>query len=98
VAAIVLDHEQAHQESRGGNREQQPQPPVTEMDGRPDERPQRDQRQEGDGDFQQAPCSAGIAIMREDLRPDARTASGRDMVLSMTGQSDDLSLFSREAP
>ena len=72
VPAIVLDHEQPHQESGGRNGEQQRYPPEAKVIGRPHQRPQRRQRGEGDAEFNEAARGARLAIAQQNLRPTAR--------------------------
>ena len=54
VAAVVLDHEQPHQEAGGRHGEQQAQPPEPKRIGQPHQRPQARQRTEGDAEFDDA--------------------------------------------
>src|SRR3546814_9996953 len=62
VAAIVLDHEEPHEQSRGEQGGQQGERPITEMNRRPGQRPQPDEGQEGNRDLDQAAGGAGVAI------------------------------------
>ena len=67
VPAIVLDHEQPHQESRGRYGEQQGQPPKAEVIGRPHRDPEQHKRPEGDAELERAAGSAGVAVAVENL-------------------------------
>ena len=69
MAAIVLDHEQPHQEAGSRHREQQGEPPVAEMERCPGQHPERDERHERDRDLDGAAAVAGFAVARENLRP-----------------------------
>src|SRR3546814_13967380 len=68
VAAIVLDHEEPHEQSRGEQGGQQGERPITEMNRRPGQRPQPDEGQEGNRDLDQAAGGAGVAIGRSEER------------------------------
>lgn len=70
VAAIVLDHEQPHQEGRREDDERQRQP-IADIERRPGQRPQGGQRHDGDGDLDDAAHGARLIIARENLRPGA---------------------------
>ena len=75
VAAIVLDHEGAHQKPGGGHGEQQGQE-VADMHQRPHRRPQRRQRQQGDADLRQAARQVGVAVAREHAGKPLRGGQG----------------------
>ena len=66
VAAIVLDHEQAHEKARGRHREQQARP-IAEIEGYPHQKPERDQRPGCDDEFDDAACGVRSAIARQGL-------------------------------
>ena len=71
VAAIVLDHEESHQESRGwyGERKREP---VAEIERRPHQKPERNERDNCDDDLDDAAAIAGLPVGHENLRPGAR--------------------------
>ena len=64
VAAIMLDHEQAHHEARRWNRQQQGQP-ETELRQDRHQNPQGHKGNCGDCDFEDGAAVAGMAIGRE---------------------------------
>ena len=75
VAAIVLDHEESHQESRGwyGERKREP---VAEIERRPHQHPERNEWDNCDYDLDGATAVAGLPVGRENLRPGARIRCG----------------------
>jgi hypothetical protein len=72
VAAIVLNHEQPHQEAGGRHRQQQRQPPEAVTVGQPHCHPERDQGACADADFENAAPGARLAIAQQPLGPGAR--------------------------
>ena len=70
VAAIVLDHEQAHEKPGRRNGEQEAHPPEAEHVGDPRRDPQCDQRQQRDEQLDDAALVARRAVAAEQL-PDA---------------------------
>ena len=68
VTAVVLDHEQAHQEQGSWNGEEQRGPPEAEIIEEPRRSPERGERQRGDRQFGNAAGVARLAIAAEDLR------------------------------
>ena len=72
VSAIVLDHEQPHQESGGRNGKQQSEPPKAQVIGRPHHHPEQHERPESDAEFEQTASVAGFAVTRKNLGPGAR--------------------------
>ena len=73
VAAIVLDHEQPHEESRGRHCEEKAEP-VAEIEGRPHQHPEQNERSSRDDDLDRAAPAARLTVAGEDLCPDARIA------------------------
>src|SRR6516162_11494425 len=73
VAAIMLDHEESHQESRGwyGERKREP---VAKIERRPHQHPERNKWDNCDYDLDDATAVAGLPVGRENLRPGARSA------------------------
>ena len=80
VAAIVLDHEQAHQKARGRQRDQQAEPITDVMQRGPHREPQQRKRQQRDHDLDDAAGAARLAIAAENLRPGARFDNGRGVL------------------
>ena len=66
VTAIVLDHEQADQKTRGGNGQQQIKP-VSEVQREPHREPQQHERNGGDQDFDDAASMMRLAEAGESL-------------------------------
>ena len=60
VTAIVLDHEQPHEKAGSRHRDQQGEPPIAEMNQPHISDPERHERHEGDGKFDQC-CVRGSA-------------------------------------
>ena len=75
VAAIVLDHEQPHQKSRGRHGEQKREP-VAEIERRPHQNPERHEWDNCDYDLDDTTAIAGLPVGRENLRPGARIRCG----------------------
>jgi hypothetical protein len=82
VAAIMLDHEQPHQEARGRHGKDQRQP-IADVERGPDQNPQHDQRHKRDADLENAAPVAGLAIARQDLRPTSRPGRRRRRMRGM---------------
>ena len=76
VAAVVLDHEQAHQEARGRDGQEQGQAVAGVAQAEPHQEPQGRERHGGDGQFGQAAGKAGLAVGCQDLRPAAGIVDG----------------------
>ena len=76
VTAIVLDHEQAHEEARCRQREQQTEP-VAEIERCPHQPPEQDKRAGGDGEFDYAPRQIRRAIAEKHLRQAAGIGGNR---------------------
>ena len=78
VTAIVLDHEQPHQEACRRNGEQQADP-VTGAERRPHRKPEQGERHRRDDELREAAREAGLAIPPKDRAPSARwvRAGGR---------------------
>ena len=72
VAAIMLNHEQPHEEARGRHRKQQSDPPIFKMDRCPGQRPKRRKRRGRDRNLHDAADVVGLAIARKGLRPAPR--------------------------
>src|ERR1700687_817449 len=72
VPAIVLDHEQPHQESRGRNGEQQAKPPKSQVIERAHQRPEQNEGSESDAELEQAARAVGFTVAHENLGPGAR--------------------------
>ena len=71
VAAVVLDHEQPHQEAGRRHRDQERRPPVAEPADEPGCGPERGERQRRDDQFDHAAGAARFAIAGENLGPGA---------------------------
>ena len=76
MAAVVLDHEQAHQEARGRDGQEQGQAVAGVAQAEPHQEPQGRERHGGDGQFGQAAGKAGLAVGCQDLRPAAGIVDG----------------------
>ena len=68
VAAIVLDHEDAHQKA-GGRKDEDQTPPMAIGIGSRGQGPQRGKRDEGDGKFDGAAPPVRFLVARQDLQP-----------------------------
>ena len=68
VPAIVLDHEQAHQEARGGDGQQQAEP-VGVAEAQPHQAPQGRERQRGHRQLDQAAGEARLPVPAQQLLP-----------------------------
>ena len=77
VAAIVLDHEQAHQEAGGRHREQQRQPIAEPASTSQSGTHSSDQGQRGDHDLDNAARPLRLTVTRQDLRPALRITRER---------------------
>ena len=73
MTAIVLDHEEPHEESRGRQGEEKAEP-VAEIECRPHRGPEQDERSGRDDDLQQAAPAARLTVAGEDLCPSTRVA------------------------
>src|ERR1700733_8661748 len=71
VAAIVLDHEQADKEARGGNGEQQIKS-VSDLEREPHRQPKENERYDRNQNFDDAASMVRFAISRETLRQGAQ--------------------------
>jgi len=69
VTAIVLDHEQPHQEARRRHRQNKGEPPKAEIARKPGQRPQAHKWSKCDRNLEDAAGMTGFAVAREDLRP-----------------------------
>lgn len=72
MPAIMLNHEQSHEEARGRHRKQQGDPPIFKMDRCPGRRPKRRKRRGRDRNLHDAADVVGLAIARKGLRPASR--------------------------
>ena len=72
VTAVVLDHEQPHEEAGSRYGHQQREPPIAERVRCPAQAPEHDERAERDRDFDDAANVARFTIAREDFRPVSR--------------------------
>jgi hypothetical protein len=68
VAAIVLDHEDPHQKAGGREDEDQAPPMAVGIGGRR-QRPQRDERDEGDCELDGAAPPVRLLVARQNLQP-----------------------------
>jgi len=75
MAAVMLDHEKAHEERRRRDRKWQGQP-VADVQCGPHQEPKPDQGPEGDQDLGHASRMAWRAVARENLRPLAGLVTG----------------------
>ena len=69
MTAVMLDHEQAHQKTGGGDGDKQRSPPITPGESELAREPQRHERQRRYQEFGNAARMARLAIAAEDLRP-----------------------------
>ena len=76
VPAIVLDHEQAHEEARGGNREQQAEP-VRVAQAKQHREPQGHERHHADDELGQAAAGARLPVGCQHHHPVTRVRLGR---------------------
>jgi hypothetical protein len=76
VPAIVLDGEEAHEETGGGDGQRQGQP-VADVERRPGQGPKACQRHNRDGDLDDAAAGAGLPVACENFRPGAGIGHGR---------------------
>ena len=78
MAAIVLDHEEAHQKPGRGQRKQQAKP-VSDIEGGPHQEPQEHKRQHRNHDLEDAARTVRLAIAGEDVRPGAQIGSDMEV-------------------
>jgi hypothetical protein len=71
MTAIVLDHEEAHEQPGGGQEQQDIEPVESEMDGECDREPQGDEGDGRDGQFAHAAQSLRLAVGAEPAPPAA---------------------------
>src|SRR3954470_11010630 len=76
MAAIVLDHEQPHEEARGRQREQQADP-ISKIEHCPHQKPKQSKRTDRDRKLDDAAPQAGHAVASKDVRPAASVGRGR---------------------
>lgn len=74
MTAVMLDHEQAHQKTSGGDGDEQGSPPITPSESEPAREPQRHERQRRNQKFGDAARMAWLAIAAKDLAPATRLA------------------------
>jgi hypothetical protein len=70
VAAIVLDHEEPHEEPRARHGERQAKP-VADVEGFPHQHPEQNEQPGREHELDHAPNGARLAITSKDLRPRA---------------------------
>src|SRR5262245_5504992 len=68
VAAIMLNHEEAHEQAGGRHREQQTEP-IAEVERRPHQDPQQNERHDRDRELRHAAYAAGLAIASKNPCP-----------------------------
>jgi len=69
MTAVMLDHEQAHEKTGGGDGDEQRSPPITPGESEPTRKPQHHERQRCYREFGDAARRARLAIAVEDLCP-----------------------------
>ena len=75
MAAIVLDHEQPHQQAGGRHRQQQAEP-ISEVECRPHQGPEQDQWHNRDDQFDHAAAAARLTVTRQNARPQPSVGDG----------------------
>ncbi len=78
MSTVVLDHEQAHQKSAGGNRQQERSLPAAKVDRHPGKGPQQAERQQCSCDLEEAPRVTWLAISSKNSSPGLRRGEGLD--------------------
>lgn len=72
MTAVMLDHEQAHEKTSGGDGDEERCPPITPGEGEPAYEPQRNKRRRRYREFRNAARVARLAIAAEDPCPVTR--------------------------